>query len=129
MGLSPAARVPLYIAGHGPSLQAHSAAICALARLSEARFVERLPEQDAPVSITSAAKLMLHVEVDRDAERGRLAKEIDRLESEVAKARAKLGNASFVERAPAAVVDQEKKRLADFEAKHANLRTQLVKLG
>ena len=72
---------------------------------------------------------MLHVEVDRDAERTRLSKEIERLESEVAKARAKLGNASFVERAPPAVVEQEKKRLADFESKHADLRTQLGKLG
>ncbi len=72
---------------------------------------------------------MLHVEVDRGAERARLGKELERLAGEAERARAKLANASFVERAPAAVVDQEKKRLADFEAKQADLRTQLAKLG
>ena len=45
------------------------------------------------------------------------------------RANAKLGNASFVERAPAAVVEQEKKRLADFTAKLAELRAQLARLG
>jgi valyl-tRNA synthetase len=129
MGLSPAAKVPLYVSDYTPSLAAHAATIAAVARLSEVHFVPQLPAQDAPVSVTGCAKLMLHVEVDLAAERARLAKEIERLASEVTKARAKLGNASFVERAPAAVVDQEKKRLADFEAKHDDLRSQLVKLG
>jgi valyl-tRNA synthetase len=72
---------------------------------------------------------MLHIEVDRDAERSRLGKEIERLEGETTKARAKLANASFVDRAPAAVVEQERKRLADFEAKLNDLRGQLGKLG
>jgi valyl-tRNA synthetase len=72
---------------------------------------------------------MLHVEIDLDAERARLSKEIERLASDLEKQRTKLGNAAFVERAPAAVVEQEKKRLADNEAKHADLRSQLGKLG
>jgi valyl-tRNA synthetase len=129
MGLSPAAKVPLYVADHAASLPSHQAALAALARLSEVHFVKALPAEDAPVTITGTAKVMLHVEIDRDAEKARLAKEIERLDGEVARARAKLGNASFVERAPPAVVDQEKKRLADFEAKLADLRTQLAKLG
>ena len=129
MGLSPAAKVPLYIADYSAGLQAQQLGIAALARLSEVRFVAALPAEDAPVAITTAAKLMLHVEIDRDAERARLAKEIERVSGEVTKARAKLSNASFVDRAPPAVVDQEKKRLADFETRHADLRTQLAKLG
>ncbi len=48
---------------------------------------------------------------------------MERLAGEMEKAKAKLGNASFVERAPPAVVDQERKRLADFEAKHADLHS------
>ena len=119
----------MYLADYAPYLPAHKASIAAVARLSDVHFVPALPAEDAPVSITASGKLMLHVEIDRDAERVRLSKELERLESELAKARAKLGNASFVERAPAAVVEQEKRRLADFETKHADLRTQLVKLG
>jgi len=92
-------------------------------------LVARLPAEDAPVALTDAGKLMLHVEIDRDAERARVAKEVERLEGEIGKAGAKLGNASFVERAPAAVVEQERKRLADFTAKLADLRAQLAKLG
>jgi valyl-tRNA synthetase len=129
MGLSPGAKVPLYISDYPPALPAYEAAITAIARLSEVRFVPSLPEEDAPVSITGHGKLMLHVEIDRDAERLRIGKEIERLQSEATKARTKLGNASFVERAPAAVVEQEKKRLADFDSKLNDLRGQLGKLG
>ncbi|HXS51176.1 MAG TPA: valine--tRNA ligase [Usitatibacter sp.] len=129
MGIAPSARVPMYLADFDAALKNHVAGISALARLSEIRFVEKLPPEDAPVAITTVAKLMLHVEVDRDAERARLAKEIEKLESDLARTRAQLGNASFVERAPAAVVDEAKKRLTDFEARHADLRTQLAKLG
>jgi len=100
-----------------------------VARLSEVRFVNALPAEDAPVSITGNAKLMLHVEIDRAAEKIRLTKESERLAAEIAKARTKLDDGSFVQKAPAHVVDQMKKRLAEFEAKHADLRTQLGKLG
>ena len=70
---------------------------------------------------------MLEVKVDAAAESERIRKETTRLEGEVAKARAKLGNASFVHRAPAKVVDQERARLADFESTLAKLREQLKK--
>ncbi len=129
MGIAPSLRVPMYLAEANPALKDHVAGISALARLSEVRFVEKLPTEDAPVAITSVAKLMLHVEVDREAERARLAKEVEKLESDLAKTRAQLGNASFVERAPSAVVNEAKKRLADLEARHADLRSQLAKLG
>jgi valyl-tRNA synthetase len=129
MGIAPSAKVPMYLAESDPALEGHVAGISALARLSEVRFVEKLPAEDAPVAITPVAKLMLHVEVDRAAERARLAKEIEKLESDLAKTKAQLGNASFVERAPPAVVAEAKKRLADFEARHADLRSQLSKLG
>ncbi len=71
---------------------------------------------------------MLHVEIDPVAERARLQKEISRLEGEIAKANAKLSNPNFIERAPAAVVAQEKERLAAFGATLDKLNSQLDKL-
>jgi valyl-tRNA synthetase len=59
---------------------------------------------------------MPHIEVDPEAERARVAKEIKRLEGEIAKARAQLANTSFVERAPAQVVQQMRERLSSFQS-------------
>ena len=73
--------------------------------------------------------MMLHIEIDRDTEIVRLDKEIARLDNEIAKATVKLSNASFVDRAPAAVVEQEKKRMADFAATLEKVRAQRTKLG
>ena len=62
--------------------------------------------QAAPTAVVGEARIALFIEVDRAAERERLQREAQRLEGEIPKAMAKLGNASFVERAPAAVVEQ-----------------------
>jgi len=58
-----------------------------------------------------------------------LAKEIDRIQGEIKKAEAKLANPSFVDRAPAAVVQQEQARLADFAAMLQKLEAQHARLG
>ncbi len=126
MNLSPAQKVPLVALG---DIAAYVPYIQALARISEVTLVEgELPQADAPVAVIGDVRLMLKIEIDKDAEKARLAKEIARLEGEIAKAEAKLGNDSFVARAPAAVVAQEKERLANFADTLAKLKVQLAKL-
>ena len=128
MGLSPGQKVPGYVQAEA-SVEPMLPCLQSLARLSEVKRVAVLPESDSPVAATSSGKVMLHVEVDRAAERERLTKEIDRLTGEIAKAEGKLGNESFVARAPAAVVEQERARLADFRAKRDDLQSRLARLG
>src|SRR5258706_2622582 len=107
---------------------ATTSAFSALIRQSDLKIVEDLPDSESPVAVSGQHRLMLHVEIDAVAERARLQKEISRLEGEIAKANAKLSNPNFVERAPAAVVAQEKGRLANFDATLDKLKSQLDKL-
>ena len=49
--------------------------------------------------------------IDKDAELARLGREVEKLEKDVARIRGKLGNASFVDKAPAAVVEKEREKM------------------
>ena len=132
MQLPPAKRIPLVIAGPETQCLEASPYIHSLARLEAVEHVEDMNGANegsiAPVAIVGDFKLMLKVEIDLAAERDRLTKEVTRLEGEVAKCEAKLGNERFVARAPAQVVETEKKRLADFTALLAKVREQLDRL-
>jgi len=132
MNLSPAQKVPLVATGDAARLATFAPYMQALARLSEVRVVADFDAAThgapAPVAVVDNDRLMLLVEVDVAAERERLAKEIARLEGEIRKAEGKLGNASFVERAPPAVVAQERERLANFGATLAKVREQFARL-
>ncbi|NTV10451.1 MAG: valine--tRNA ligase [Zoogloea sp.] len=129
MNISPAQRLPLVAAGDAESLKLLAPYLAGLAKLSEVSIVDDISADElAPVMVAGNIKLMLKVEIDIAAERERLAKEIARLEGEIAKARAKLSNESFVARAPAAVVAQEQERLANFTATVEKLKPQLEKL-
>ena len=121
--------LPLYVADYPAFMPQHQVAIGTVARQSEVHFVPALPQRDAPVSVTPSGKVMLHIEIDRAAEKARLTREVEKIESDLEKQRAKLGNPAFAERAPAAVVEQARKLLAETEARHADLRGQLGKLG
>ncbi len=129
MNISPAQRLPLVAAGHAENLQAFAPYLAGLAKLSEVEIVSDISADAlAPVAIVGDSRLMLKVEIDVAAERERLSKEIARLENEINKAQTKLGNASFVDRAPAAVVQQERDRLASFQSTLDQLRPQLARL-
>ena len=129
MNLSPAARVPLIAKGPQAMLTEHAAYVAALAKLSGVEVVTELPDDGSPVQVVGDTHLMLKVEIDVAAERIRLDKEIARLAGEIAKAQAKLSNESFVARAPAAVVEQEKLRVEQFGDTLKQVQAQRDKLG
>jgi valyl-tRNA synthetase len=134
MQLSPAEKVPAFIASESPNtskdghFQAFLPYIQALARLSEISLVAQLPDADAAVAVAGGARMMLKVEIDVNAERERLTKEIVRLTNETGKAETKLGNPAFADKAPPAVVAQERERLAGFKQKLGTMEAQLAKL-
>jgi len=130
MNISPAQRMPLVAAGDATTLKSYAPYLAGLARLSEVAVVDEIGTDElAPVAVAGSFKLMLRVEIDIAAERERIAKEIARLEGEMTKAESKLANESFVARAPATVVQQERERLAGFKATLEKLRPQLERLG
>ena len=130
MNVSPAQRMPLLVAGGGEEIADFAAILQALGKLSEVQIVDDMPEDAmAPVAVVGETRLMLKVEIDVGAEKIRLAKEIEKLEKQISIAQGKLANEGFVARAPAAVIEQEKQRVADFTATLEKLKPQLAKLG
>ncbi|OYQ39745.1 valine--tRNA ligase [Rhodoferax sp. TH121] len=138
MNVSPAVRLPLYVvaqtADESAFLQSSAAVLQSLAKLSEVKvFADeaswQTAAQSAPVAVVGEARLCLFVEVDVAAEKLRLGKEVTRLEEQIAKASTKLSNEAFVAKAPAAVLEQERKRVADFAATLEKVKEQLARLG
>jgi len=130
MNISPSLRPPLIVVGDEGEVKEFAPILETLVKLSGISFAAEIPADAlAPVAVVGATRLMLVVEVDRAAEQERLAKEIEKLEKQVAQAKGKLDNESFVARAPAAVVAQEKERLEAALATLDKLKPQLAKLG
>jgi len=138
MNVSPSTKLPLFVVAQNATeasfLKDSAPVLQALAKLNEVRLFDdesawQAAAQAAPVAVVGDARVCLHMEIDVAAEKIRLGKEVARLEDQISKARTKLGNEAFVAKAPAAVLEQERKRVADFEATLTKLREQLVRLG
>jgi valyl-tRNA synthetase len=134
MNVSPATRMPLYVLGDTAFMQSVAPVLQSLAKLSEVKVFDTEADwvaaaQAAPVAVVGEARLCLFIEVDAAAEKIRLTKEAARLEGEITKANAKLGNEAFVSKAPPAVLDETRKRVADFGATLDKIRQQLQRLG
>ena len=81
------------------------------------------PEPGVPVALTPLGELFLAIGgADKAAERERLDKEIAKIENQLRTVEDKLKNTSFVNRAPAAVVEEHRQRLKDLSAQLAKLR-------
>lgn len=134
MNLQPGKAVPVYAIGDRAFLDAAAPLLKALAKATEVRLFDDeaaflAAAGHSPVAMAGDVRVALHVEIDKAAEIERLNKEVARLGGEIAKAEAKLSNESFVARAPAAVIDQEKQRVAEFTATRTRLQDQVRRLA
>ncbi len=136
MNLAPSKAIPLLLAGGNAAdrarIEKFATQIGFLARIESQRWLEAgEAEPAAAAAIVGELKLLIPLAglIDVGAEKARLAKEIARIEAEIAKCNGKLGNANFVANAPAAVVEQENQRLADFTTMLTGLRDQAARLA
>jgi len=129
MNLAPSLKVPMVVAPPGPQVDAYAPYLVALCRLESVQQAADLDSDGlAPISVVDDRRFLLRVQIDVAAERERLAKEIARLEHEIAKAQGKLALPSFVDRAPPAIVAQERERLAQFSATLDKVRSDAARL-
>ena len=128
MNISPANKIPLALSGNKKELEEYLPYLISLAKLSDAKITADLPEKEAPVAIVSNYKVMLNIEVDKEAEAIRLKKEIEKAEVDLNKAGIKLNNKNFVSKAPKEIIKQEEERLKKFTEHKDKLVQQLKKL-
>lgn len=133
MNIAPGKQIPLLLAAGNAADRAcvkkFSAQIAFLARTESQRWLE--PGEGEPAcaaAIVGEMKLLIPLAglIDLDAEKARLAKEITRLEGELAKSEKKLAN--FGDKTPAQVVEQERQRVAEFSATLQAMQGQMIKL-
>jgi len=110
----------------------NEAFIMTLAKLESVNFISN--NESAPESSTALVgemKILIPLAglIDKDAELARLNKEIGKLQVNCDKGNAKLNNAGFVDKAPEAVVNKERERVAEMESAIIKLKEQLVKIS
>ncbi|HZY53407.1 MAG TPA: valine--tRNA ligase, partial [Reyranella sp.] len=111
-------------------LDTHRAAIERLARVDGIAMAAAAPKASLQIVLGEATYALPVGEViDLKAEAARLAKEIKKLEDEVRKIDAKLGNANFVSRAPEEVVEEQRERRAQAEQTRERLSAALKRLA
>ncbi|MGC1109606.1 MAG: valine--tRNA ligase [Methylovirgula sp.] len=134
MNVPAGAQIPLVFVAADPGMVARAKTweetIKRLARLSEISFAAEPPPHAAQMVVRGTlAALPLEGIIDFAAEKDRLQKEIDKLTSDAKKIEAKLGNADFVARAPEEVVEENRERFAEMEARRGKLAAALRRLG
>jgi len=134
MNIAPGKVIPLLLADGDAADRERAtkfaAQIAFLGRVESPQWVSG-EEPAAAVAVVGGMRALIPLAglIDVEAEKTRLAKEIARVEGEVRKCEAKLGNANFVANAPAEVVEQERQRIADWTRQAAAMREQAIKLG
>ena len=135
LDLPPGRQIPVVLAGPSGTERRRLAdgepCIRALARAGTIEVLEAgAPVPKAATALLGGLEILVPLEgvIDKDAEIGRLERRLGKLGKDLDRSRAKLGNPSFRERAPAAVVEKERRRSAELEASIGKLEVQLETL-
>jgi valyl-tRNA synthetase len=100
-----------------------------LARVSDITFADAPPQGSVQLLVRGeVAALPLKGVIDLDAERARLAKEMQKAEADIKRVDAKLGNADFIARAPEDVVEGEREKREEAEARRGKIVEALERL-
>jgi valyl-tRNA synthetase len=116
------------------AVTAHFQTIESLARARPLTFLEKRREsrlgENVLVSVLKEAEVAIPMEsvIDVPAERARLQKEIDQDQTEVSRLEVRLADSQFLTRAPAAIVEKERAKLASIKDKLLRLRQEVARL-
>ncbi len=135
MNIAPGKPVPVLLANTNEKDRAWAeAARPYLDFLARTESVEILPPgeegPESAIALIGEMKILIPLAglIDKEAELKRLEKEIGRIQSDLERTGKKLQNPNFVDKAPEAVVQKEKDKLADGQKALANLQAQAEKI-
>jgi valyl-tRNA synthetase len=133
MNISPAVQIPLALIGVAAETRARAERwdefVKRLARLSNISFADQAPQGAVQLLVRGeAAALPLKGVIDLAAERSRLEKEMSKVDADIKRVDAKLANADFIARAPEEVVDGEREKRDEAQARKAKIVEALARL-
>ncbi|MEP4292219.1 MAG: class I tRNA ligase family protein, partial [Rhizobiaceae bacterium] len=133
MNIKPSLKMPLVIVGASSDtkarLETHASAVERLARIDGISISDTAPEGAAQIVVGEATVcLPLKGVVDFAAEIARLEKELAGLDKDIKQLSGKLANEKFVANAPQAIIDENRERLADSEAKREKVTEALERV-
>jgi len=133
MNVPPASQVPLVLAAASTETRERAGrwddVLKRLARLSDISFADQPPAGSIRLVVRGeVAALPLAGVIDVAVERGRLAKDLAKIDADVARVQAKLGNPNFVARAAEEVVEADREKLADLENRRGKITEALRQL-
>ncbi len=134
MDIKPSQPLPVLIqngsAQDKQRLQANKQYIQSLAKTESITWLNSKEAPESATALVGDMKVLVPMAglIDKDVELARLNKEVDRLQKDIQRVEGKLGNNKFIDKAPEAVVQKERDKLADIKSTLANLTEQKTKI-
>ena len=127
LGVPAGARIPLALVNAGPDIEAramrHEDVLKRIAKLEDIAFTDAAPEGSVTAVFgTTVAALSIADFVDIAEARKRLDKELGQIGKDITSTEKKLANADFVARAPEEIVEENRQRLVDWQARREKLQ-------